>query len=402
VTRAFSVNESNDRGLVSSLSSLDILLLDPGHAGTELATHLLDRVLLAGLKKGIVFLLATLGLGNPILGEFAGLNVLEGAFHALLYRGIDDFRTDNDVAILGCFRDREAHAADTRFIDHVDDEFELMENFEVCHLGLIPRLDKRLESRLDQGCSATAEDGLLTEEIGFGLLFEGGLEDTPTGTADAFRPGESGLFGRAALVLVNGDEGRDTLALLILTANGVTGSLGGDHDDVDMLGRLDRLVMDREAVAEEEGVPGMEIGGDILLIDLGDDEVGDSHHDHIGLLDCLGGVKNLEAELLGDLTAFALWVKSDDDLDAALLEVEGMGVSLGTEADHGTGFPLEELQVGIFAGIDFSGHGLVVVVFGDWRGDWLFGAGEGDLASAGEFGDAELVHQGEEFVDLAL
>ena len=101
MTRAFSLNESNDRGLVSSLSSLDILLLNPGHTGTELATHLLDGVLLAGLEEGIVLLLSTLGLGNPILGEFAGLNVLEGALHALLYGGINDFRSDDDVAVLG-------------------------------------------------------------------------------------------------------------------------------------------------------------------------------------------------------------------------------------------------------------------------------------------------------------
>ena len=367
MTRAFSLNESNDRGLVSGLSSLDILLLDPGHTGTELATHLLDGVLLAGLEEGIVLLLSTLGLGNPIFGEFAGLNVLEGALHALLHRCINDFRSDDDVAVLGGLGNRESHTTDTRFIDHVDDEFELMENFEVGHLGLISSLDERLESSLDQCCGTTAENGLLAEEIGLGLLLEGGFKDTSTGAADALRPGEGSLLSRAALVLVDGDEGRDTLAFLILTADGVTGALGCNHDDVDMLRRLDRLVVDRKAVAEEQGVPGMEIGGDILLIDLGDDEVGDRHHDHIGLLDCLGCVENLEAELLGNLAALALGVKSDDDLDAALFEIEGMGVTLGTEADHGTGFSLEELQVGIFAGVDFSGHGLVVVVFGDWE-----------------------------------
>ena len=401
------MSEFDDRRLVSSLSPLDILLLDPGHAGTELATHFLDRMLLAGLEKGIVLLLATLGLCDPILGEFAGLNVLEGALHALLHRGINDFRTDNDVAILGSLGDREAHAADPRLVDHVDDQLELMENFEVGHLWLISSLDERLESGLDQGCGTAAENGLLAEEIRLRLLLESGLEDTSTGATDALGPCEGGLLGCAAFVLVDGDEGGNPLAFLILTTNGVTRSLGGNHDDVDMLRRLNRLVVDREAVAEEKGVSGMEIRSDIFFIDLGDDEVGNGHHDHIGLLDCFCGVENLEAELLGDLAAFALGVKSNDDLDAALLEVEGMGVSLGTEANHGAGFPLEELQIGIFTGVDFSRHGLVVVfwVIGMSElgvNDRLLGSGEGDLAGTGQLRDSELIHQGEELIDLAF
>jgi len=218
-----------------------------------------------------------------------------------------------------------------------------------------------------QGGGAAAEHGLLAEEIGLGLLLEGCLEDAGAGASDALGPGEGGFPGVAALVLVDGDQGRHSLALLVLAADGVAGALGGDHDDVDVLGRYDRLVKDGEAMAEEQGLAGLEVRGNVLLVDRGDDEVGDGHHDDVRLLHGFGRVKNLEAELLGDRAALALGVEADDDLDAALLEIEGMGVSLGAEADHGAGLPLEKLQVGIFVGVDFGGHGWVGVCF------WVIG-----------------------------
>jgi hypothetical protein len=45
-------------------------------------------------------------------------------------------------------------------------------------------------------------------------------------------------------------------------------------------------------------------------------------------------------------------------------------VSLGTEADHGAGFSLEELQIGILVSVDFGGHVLVVGWFEvkRWKG----------------------------------
>ena len=41
---------------------------------------------------------------------------------------------------------------------------------------------------------------------------------------------------------------------------------------------------------------------------------------------------------------FAAGIEADDDLDAALLEIKGVGVALGTEADNGHGFAFEYVQ----------------------------------------------------------
>ena len=52
-----------------------------------------------------------------------------------------------------------------------------MADLEVGELGLVAGLAEDLEAGLDEGGDAAAEDGLLAEEVGLGLLGEGGLED---------------------------------------------------------------------------------------------------------------------------------------------------------------------------------------------------------------------------------
>ena len=182
----------------------------------------------------------------------------------------------------------------------------------------------------------------------------------------------------------------------------MTGALGSNHDDIDMLGRSDRLEVDRKAVTEEQRVAGMKIRRNVLLIDLRDGEVRHSDKDHICELDGLSCIINLEPLLLGNGAALALGVKTNDDLDSALFEIEGVGVSLGAKADNGAGFILEELQIGIFVGVDFSGHVWVgsVVFKAEW--ERLFCASKGDFARACQLGDAERIHEGEKFVDLVF
>ena len=240
-----------------------------------------------------------------------------------------------------------------------------MENLEVGHFRLVSGFDQCLKSGLDKCRRAAAENSLFAEEIGFGLFLERGFKNTSTGATDTLGPGEGCLFGVAALVLIDGDEGGHTLAFLILAANRMTGSLGGNHDDINMLRRSDCLEMDRKPMAEKQRVARVEIRCDVLFIDLRNGEVRDGNKDNIGLFHGLGRVIDLKAKLLGHGAAFALGVESDDDFGAALFQIECMGVSLGTEADDGAGFSLEELQIGIFVSIDFGGHGVGIVFIGD-------------------------------------
>jgi hypothetical protein len=51
-------------------------------------------------------------------------------------------------------------------------------------------------------------------------------------------------------------------------------------------------------------------------------------HDDVGAAHSLGGWVNLEALLPGDLDGLASLVKADDDIEAAVLEVERVRVAL--------------------------------------------------------------------------
>ena len=58
----------------------------------------------------------------------------------------------------------------------------------------------------------------------------------------------------------------------------------------------------------------------------------------------------------GDRARRAARVQADDDVHAAVLEVERVGVALGAEADDRAGLGGEQFEVGVFVGVNFGGH----------------------------------------------
>ena len=74
--------------------------------------------------------------------------------------------------------------------DQVDDQLQLVEALVVRDLGLVAGRDEGLEAGADQLGRAAAEDGLLAEEVGLGLLAERRLEDPRAAGADPDRVGE--------------------------------------------------------------------------------------------------------------------------------------------------------------------------------------------------------------------
>ena len=63
-----------------------------------------------------------------------------------------------------------------------------------------------------------------------------------------------------------------------------------------------------------------------------------------------------EALLRRDRARRAAGIQADDDVHAAVLEVERVGVALGAEADDRAGLGGEEFEVGVFIGVNFGGH----------------------------------------------
>jgi len=336
--------------VVAGLRAFDVALLDPRHQAAEAGAGLLDRVLLAVLEQLVELLVAGLGLLDPFLGELAGLDVLERLLHADLHRLVDDGRADFHVAPLGGLGDGETHAGDAGFVHEIDDELQLMQALEVGHLRGVAGFHQHFKTGLDEGAGTAAKHGLLTKEIGLGFFLEGGFDDTAASAANAVRPGEGDLLGLLVGVLMDGDEGGHAFAFGVLAADDVAGAFRGHHDHVHVLRRHDGLVENGEAVGEQQRLALCEVGGDVFLVHAADLRVRHGDEDDVSGLHSFCGVHNLETLLLSHLAALGTRVEADDDFDAALLEVQGVGVALGAEADFQRG------KAGVFFSVDFGRH----------------------------------------------
>ena len=101
----------------------------------------------------------------------------------------------------------------------------------------------------------THQAATLTVEVGVDLLLEGSLVEVTA--ANSNTKGNGLLLSAASDVLVDGEGGVDTTALLEERADGTAGALGGNEDDINVGGDLDlgEILEDGgEAVREVEGL----------------------------------------------------------------------------------------------------------------------------------------------------
>ena len=319
--------------------------VEEGHGLAEFGAYLFDLVggfLLA--DAGELFA-AGLVLVDELFGEGAVLDLGEELLHGLLGLIGDDAWAGFVVAPLGGVGDGVAHVLEAAAVHEVDDELELVEDLEVGEFGLVAGFYEGLEARFDEGGGSAAENGLLAEEVGFGLFGEGGLEDSGAGTADALGVGECEGEGVAAGVLLDGYEAGDAAAFGEDLTDAVAGALGGYEGDVDRLGRGDGAEADVEAVGEHEGLAGTQIGLDVGVVDLGGGLVGGEVHDDVGPLGDFGYGADDEAGFAGLLGAGGVGAEAYADVDAGVLEVEGVGVALGAVADDGYLLALDDGEV---------------------------------------------------------
>src|SRR5690606_40086363 len=78
---------------------------------------------------------------------------------------------------------------------------------DVCSSDLTG-FDQGFEAGLDQLDATAAQNGLLTEQVGFGFVLEGGFDDAGTAAAHAGGIGQGDILGIAGSVLVDGEIGR--------------------------------------------------------------------------------------------------------------------------------------------------------------------------------------------------
>ena len=152
--------------------------------------------------------------------------------------GTDHAGSAGEVAVLGRVGDRVLHAADALLVEEVSDQLELVQALEVGELRAVASLGQRLEAGDDQLGGAAAENCLLAEEVGLGLVLEGRLDDASAGAADALGVCERDVAGVAGCVLLDGDESGDSSAFFKLRADQVARALRRDERDVDRRRRV--------------------------------------------------------------------------------------------------------------------------------------------------------------------
>ena len=170
-----------------------------------------------------------------------------------------------------------------------------MQAFEIGHLRRVAGFHQCLEAAADEFDQAAAQHHLLTEQIGLAFLAESGFDDAGAPAADGRSVSQAQIVGVAAGVLMDGDQARHAAALLVFAAHRVAGPLGRDHQDVEVLARLDQAEMHVEAVGEEQCRALFHVGGKIVLVDVGLQFVGRHHHHGVGPFGGLGGGHHFEA-----------------------------------------------------------------------------------------------------------
>jgi len=207
----------------------------------------------------------------------------------------------------------------------------------------------------------------LSVQVRVDLLLKGGLVEVTR--SDTNTKGNGLLLGLTGDILVDGNGGVDTTAVLEESSDSSSGSLGGNEDDIDIGGNINLgLLLEDwgETVGEVEGlcdfwlvwcVPHMDEGGDVYLSlgDLGLDSrpgltlgsIGKQVHDDgtlgDGLVDLEESLSWNPAIFLGILPRLTVLSDTDDNLQSLITHVQRLGMSLRTVTNDGHCVILEVL-----------------------------------------------------------
>src|SRR5699024_9316987 len=297
------------------------------------------------------------------LGEGTVLDLFEHFLHVFFDASIDDAWTGDVVTEFSGVGDRPALFGKATFDHEVNDELQFVQYFEVGNFWLVASFGEHFESsRNEVGC-ATAEDGLFTEQVGFGFFGEGGFDDTCTGSADTLGVCQGEVFSFAGFVFFHGDQGWDTAAGFEFTTDNVTWALWCDHGNVNTGWGFDVAVADVETVGEEQCVAFLQVRFNGFFEHLCLVLVWYQDHDDVSFFGCVSNGEYLQAFSFGFGLGFGAFGQADAYVDAGVAQGQRVGVALGAVADNSYFAVLQQRKVGIFV-IVFLGHESVVLLGG--------------------------------------
>jgi hypothetical protein len=107
-----------------------------------------------------------------------------------------------------------------------------------------------------------------------------------------------------------------------------------------------------EAVGEGQRAALLDVGLDVVPVDLGDLLVGQQDHDDVGPFDGLVDFEHVQPGLADLVPGGAALAQANDDLHAAVVEVLCVRVALAAVADDGDRLALDQVQIGVAIVID--------------------------------------------------
>jgi hypothetical protein len=114
--------------------------------------------------------------------------------------------------------------------------------------------------------------------------------------------------------------------------------------------------VDVEAVGEHQQLALAEVGRDVSVVDRLLDGVGHEDHDRVRLPDGIVHVGHPEPRLLRQRPALGARGKAHDHLDARLVEIERVGVTLAAVAHDRDRLPREDRRIGVVVVVHAGGH----------------------------------------------
>ena len=118
-----------------------------------------------------------------------------------------------------------------------------------------------------------------------------------------------------------------------MSANEVARAFRSDHEDVDCGRRNDLFEVDVEAVSKSKSAAVFQVRSDFICIDVSLFFVRNQDHRDICVFYSFRNGFNFKAGFFGFSDGFAAFIQADDDVDAAVFEVQRMGMALAAITD---------------------------------------------------------------------
>ena len=152
----------------------------------------------------------------------------------------------------------------------------------------------------------------------------------------------------------NRDQIRNAAAVFKLVTNCVTRRFWRDHDDVQITARSNLTVMDGKAVTKGKGSALFDVWLNVFAVDFGLQLVRGQNHDNICAFNGIGSRFGRQAVSDDFLIGRAFRAQADNDINAAVFQVQRMSAALGAIAQNGNFLAFDDRDIAIFIVINIE------------------------------------------------